>query len=346
MLWDSLIPRMREKGLTVYDVRGQLPRNGRWMGRAVSAVHGIAYHWDAEWRPHAYDSLARIISQANYHINKDWGGGSHGDGLMYHAQVDNVGDLYVTRDIEDVLWSVGDMNYSFMSICWHGTEGQDPTREQVESMQKISSVLCWETPEIPAGIADLKGHQEVPGNSTSCNGTFLPPTQWYRGEENTHPERYVYDWPDDPTPPVDNRPEWEKMDSPIAGGPKTMFINQDTTLFDITTGQALPNSYKLGDKIDNLANETSVGGQVYWRTKYSVDKGRWTGFKREHLSDQLVSPPVEPPVQPPVVPPTTDQKDEEQDKRLTAIEQFIQGLVSVLEAIGKAILEFVNKHKK
>ncbi len=134
MFVDLLIPRLTKAGLNVSDIRAQLPRNGRYAGRSISAITKIAWHYDAAYRPKLYDSLRRYVDQAQYHVNKDWGGGSRGDGLMYSIKVDNVGDVYICRDFEDILWHVGGAPNGY-SVSLNIDCGGDqlPTREQVET---------------------------------------------------------------------------------------------------------------------------------------------------------------------------------------------------------------------
>lgn len=214
-LQDQIIKRLRDRGIEVVDLRGVLPRKGRWLGRPVSAIKQIAGHWDAEHRPHAYDSVQRYIGQAWYHINKDWAPPQRigGDGFMYAWKIDNVGVVFITRDLEDVLWSVGDQNYVTASYCFDGTTGEGCTREMIASEQVLLEVLCYNTPEIPAGQANALGHQEVPGNSTACPGAFLASIRSYRAERNTHPERYAYE-NQQPVPPAVPAPAPAPVPSP------------------------------------------------------------------------------------------------------------------------------------
>ena len=195
-------------GLPVQDIRSQLPRNrtpghGPNQTRPLSAITGIAVHWDAEYRPHAYKSLDRYIGQANYHIKKDWssnGSGAYGDGLMYHFRIDNTGIIFWTRGLEEVVWAVSAANYNYVSICLdcgmdNQLKQQPPTREQAQALQKLLDELCFKHPEFPAGQQDVKGHGEIPTNSTNCPGSLLPMVHSYRAERNTHPENYQYDYP-------------------------------------------------------------------------------------------------------------------------------------------------------
>lgn len=220
-LQDQIIQRLRDRGLEVVDLRGVLPRNGRWLGRPVSAIKQLAGHWDAEPRPHAYDSVARYIGQANYHINKDWAppNQAHGDGLMYAWCIDNVGVIFITRDLEDVLWSVGDQNYVTASYKFDGTTGQGCTREMIAAEQALLEVLCFTCPEFPASQGNVLGHQEVPGNSTSCPGDFLASIRSYRAERNTHPERYPFDSVPQPTPPPAPAPPAPPPPAPLPPPP-------------------------------------------------------------------------------------------------------------------------------
>ena len=147
--------------MEMIDIRDQLPRNGTYMKRPLSAVTQIAVHWDAEWRPHEYDSIARYKRQAQYHINKDWGGGAHGDGLMYAYKIDNVGDTFWCRNLDEVLWNVGGRpNYYTLPVCFDCGSRQLATREQAEGFEKLIEELCYHHPEFPATQGDVHGHRE------------------------------------------------------------------------------------------------------------------------------------------------------------------------------------------
>lgn len=204
-------------GLAVQDIRGILPRSGAPMHgplthRALGQITGIAVHWDAEERPHAYDSIARYVSEANYHINEDWGNGWHGDGLMYHFKIDNTGVIFYTRDVAEMVWAVTDENPYYISICLDGGPGQQPTHEQAQALQDLLNELCFNHPEFPASQADVRGHQEVPSNATQCPGTFMACVHEYRNSRTTNPNNYAYDYP--PQEPVTTVPV-EQSPAPV-----------------------------------------------------------------------------------------------------------------------------------
>ena len=197
------------------DVRAQLPRSGTYMRRPLSAITKFAIHWDAMYRPHDYDSITRYVGEANMHINKDWGGGARGDGLMYHIKIDNVGEVFQCRDYEDVLWNVGGAaNYNTLAVCFDCGADQAPTREQVESFKTLMDDLCNQHPEFPASQGDVYGHRDF--NATQCPGDrFEQMVNEYRNSGNVTVSDLSYDWPPTvnvappapvPTPPIAETP--------------------------------------------------------------------------------------------------------------------------------------------
>lgn len=361
-----LIQRLRAEGVVVHDIRHLLPRNGTWMTRPLSAIKGISDHWDAEYRPKAYDSVARYQGQARYHINKDWGGGARGDGLQYHGKVDNVGDYFVCRNFVDVLWNVGQMNYSYIATCYDGTTGQAPTREQIITMQKVHKVLTTKCPEFPASQPDVRGHQEVPYNSTACNGTFLPETRNFRNTGATNAAAYVWDYPPDvpvpnptPTPaptPTPTVPEWKRNLKQLPLIQKLEAIHP-TNLYDLEKSPATLTSthYPAGKVFEDIKGETSVAGEAYFITAYSFDRGLARGIPAKHLRGWVE--PTPPPQPEPTPEPTPDpeptptptpppSRDDQQDAEIGQIKGVLGGLLDLLKSIGQAIVDFVTKQKR
>jgi len=334
-LMDAVITRLQAAGVTVTDLRGVLPRNGTWLTRPVGAIQIISEHYDAENRPHEYDSVARYVAQAWYHINKDWGGGAHGDGLMYDLKIDNVGEVFICRDFEDVLWAVGDANYRALSICYDGGAGQAPTREQMHSGNIVTEVLSYQVPEFPATQGNVLGHQEVPGNSTSCPGEFLPAIKAYRNERNMHEEKYTYDYspapaptPTPPAPTVDDRPQWLK-DAVFER--VTLFAQKDTTLVDLTNGSVVL-TYLKGTSFDTTAKSGD-----YRVTQYSFTHVPPIG-RGIPDADLATTPPVDPtpapapdpvPPVPPIQPdPTPPDENNALLKQILALVQWIKDKIS------------------
>lgn len=191
------------------DVRHLLPRNGTYCKRPYNAITKIAVHWDAQFRPHEYDSVARYISQANYHIN------TGGDGLFYHFKIDNVGDIFQCRNIDEVLWNVGgDANYYTLAVCIDCGGDQLPTREQMEALKILLDDLCTQHPEFPADRDDVMGHREF--TQTACPGDRIMNAVWsYRSSGTIPCEDLPYDWktptPAPPAPKPEPKPALWKV---------------------------------------------------------------------------------------------------------------------------------------
>ncbi|HEV8670957.1 MAG TPA: glucosaminidase domain-containing protein [Candidatus Limnocylindria bacterium] len=64
-------------------------------------------HWPGEDVDPAMDdnaAVALITRIAQEHINRDWGGGQRGGGIMYHRVIGPTGTVFITRDETDWTW--------------------------------------------------------------------------------------------------------------------------------------------------------------------------------------------------------------------------------------------------
>jgi hypothetical protein len=185
-----LMPALRARGVEVVDLRGVLPCNTTypliktWSTRPVAAISLAVVHYDAQpLRPDgAYNAVARYAAEAQYHINQDWGGGYHAPGLAYHLKIDGAGRAYICQEVESVTWNANDANGIDYAICVDLGEGQQPTPEQLVTLQRALDVLDQDCPELPCSHATTYGHGELQsyGNSTACPGALLPYVQRYR----------------------------------------------------------------------------------------------------------------------------------------------------------------------
>ena len=87
------------------------------------------------------DAEAQLLiqSDAQYHINKDWGNGAHGGGLMYAIVIAPSGSVYQTRDLDAVLWHAGDPGANrdstpVLVLCGPNTP---PTMAQLRSLEQV-----------------------------------------------------------------------------------------------------------------------------------------------------------------------------------------------------------------
>lgn len=125
------------------------------------------------------DAEAQILirADAQYHINKDWGGGSYGGGLMYAIVIAPSGSVYQTRDLDAVLWHCGDAggNQSSTPILVLCGPNSPPTDAQLDSLDEV-----------------LLGQTVYPHSywsPTACPGNELRLWLEYGGDEMT-PEEF------------------------------------------------------------------------------------------------------------------------------------------------------------
>lgn len=156
----------------------KLPQTSKRVAtRAMSKVSMLVVHHVGDGRVWGdYDPLTEYTNEANYHIAKDWGGGAHGDGLMYHYKIDRNGNIYQTRELTDCVWACSNANDISINICVDGDfTQQEPTTAQLKSLQSLLKSLCTEHPEFPADQKGVYGHSELRdyGNQTACPGSLL-----------------------------------------------------------------------------------------------------------------------------------------------------------------------------
>jgi hypothetical protein len=186
---------METSCLTITDIILQLPRHPdspNYRTRPLSAITKIVVHYDAVDVPPSkdgalsYDPLARYISQAKYHISKNWNDGPgpivRGFGLMYHYRVSADGHIWRTQPDDLVTWHARNANYSGLAVCCDLGPDQQPTQAQLASLDTLLHHLCYERPDFPAARPDVWGHGELTaaGNHTPCPAALLPWVQAYR----------------------------------------------------------------------------------------------------------------------------------------------------------------------
>jgi N-acetylmuramoyl-L-alanine amidase len=181
--------------LVITDITLQLPRHPtdpNYRTRPMSAITKIVVHYDAVAVPPpkdgalGYDPIARYISQAKYHMGKNWNEGRgpivRGFGLMYHYRVSADGRLWRTQPDNLVTWHARNANYAGLAVCCDLGPGQQPTQAQLVGLNALLHHLCYERPDFPASRPDVWGHGELTdaGNHTPCPAALTPWVREYR----------------------------------------------------------------------------------------------------------------------------------------------------------------------
>jgi hypothetical protein len=163
---------MQFKTLKVTDLRKTLPRNSKraWAKRSLKKVKIIAIHHTAGTvLPDKYNEIEQTYIYARYHRDKNWGSArypAYAPTLAYHFMIGRSGEIFFCNDLENVTWHANYANPIAISICLHGhLTKQEPSYEQLKSLQKLLKELTEQHPEFPASRKDVYGHMELVGKS-------------------------------------------------------------------------------------------------------------------------------------------------------------------------------------
>jgi N-acetylmuramoyl-L-alanine amidase len=170
-------------GFRMVNVAAALPHDYNRAGvawRPLKLIRNIVIHYPAD-AGGTGDELARLTMLANYHLNKDWGGGYLGFGIMYHRVVEPSGTIYETQPLELITWHAHEpANTTGLAIMVDVPLGGQPTAAQRAALLAYLEHLTLHTPAIPAGVHDVWGHREMPHNSTSCPGPVMALVEEWR----------------------------------------------------------------------------------------------------------------------------------------------------------------------
>jgi len=168
---------IRQRGVKVQDLRGQLPVNhDRSFGvRSMNGLHGLALHHTAARGA----DLATLEAVARYHAGANHISPKGCPGLCYTGAVLGDGTLCLAWGLETATWSQGGQvpgaNSGYIGLLVMGdfksaenTDGHDPTPEQWDAVLRIwqASAVCWGW-----GQGALRGHFQF--GKPSCPGDVL-----------------------------------------------------------------------------------------------------------------------------------------------------------------------------
>jgi hypothetical protein len=162
----------------IIDIRGELPtRKGGGSGTKYAAKKGQVLHYSAVNYPKTRPILDILMAEARYHIrtvSTDGNPPLKEAGLAYHQAVDPItGDIYLTRDEDDVLWHCGYWgtpgNRDGLAI--HVPGGSNLVMTDV-AVQSLLWLLRRNEEQYGFGRAMMKGHKEL--SATTCPGPLMP----------------------------------------------------------------------------------------------------------------------------------------------------------------------------
>lgn len=148
------------------------PSRGAYAKRSVSAIKNIVWHYTAT--KHEGNGATIIKNHENYWRN------THGwDIGGYHYYIDRQGNIYWNYDLEIVTYGAGRLNPQLMHISCEASSASNYTPAQIKSREALTLWLMSE-PLKHLGGQDMRGHKEIPYNSTSCPGYSVAELNQYR----------------------------------------------------------------------------------------------------------------------------------------------------------------------
>lgn len=129
------------------DLRPWLPRQPEYdptPSRAPKTGYTVHYEGgDVSREMSDAEAQLLILSNAIFHINKDWNeeveGAQHGGGIMYAIVIAPSGTVYQTRDLDEILWHSGSFlgNQDTTPVMVLAGPNTPPTKAQYRSLREV-----------------------------------------------------------------------------------------------------------------------------------------------------------------------------------------------------------------
>lgn len=150
------------------DLRGKIA--GQPWSNAGSEKNKKSLTWHYNGPPVSNTDIDQLYFDARYHLSKDWGGGSYGNGIMYHAAVGRDGTVYLLRNFDAILWHCAHSrgNRESLAVTFLIGEGQRITAAARNAAKEFTDDTVKQY-----GISkkSVFGHQEW--SSTACPGSAM-----------------------------------------------------------------------------------------------------------------------------------------------------------------------------
>lgn len=148
------------------------PRHGAYAKRSKSSIKNIVRHYTAVNRKGGEDNT--IKAHENYwRSHHKWEIGGYG------IYIDFEGNIYWNYDFEIVTYGAGRLNPQLFHVCLEGSSYSNHTAKQLKALDDVMLWLLSDPLKHLSGN-DIKGHKEIPYNSTACPGMTQAQLNNYR----------------------------------------------------------------------------------------------------------------------------------------------------------------------
>lgn len=146
------------------------PSTGYYPKRALSQIKQIVWHYT--WSDHNGTAMENIKLHENFwktHHGWDIGG--------YNLYIGKRGDIVLNHPLTTVTYGAGQLNPQLVHVCCEGKGNYTP--EQIKAREQVTLWLMY---MLNISADNVKGHKEIPYNSTSCPGYSVAQLNNFRAD--------------------------------------------------------------------------------------------------------------------------------------------------------------------
>lgn len=146
------------------------PGHGAYARRSKSAIKNIVWH---------YTAVKRSLNRKIWDHEGYWKNTHKWDIGGYHYYIDSDGKIYWNYDLEIATYGASAANPYTMHISVEANSASDYSQAQIKAREDLTLWLLTNDLKHLTGQS-MRGHKEVPGNSTSCPGYSVAQLNQFR----------------------------------------------------------------------------------------------------------------------------------------------------------------------
>jgi N-acetylmuramoyl-L-alanine amidase len=159
-LYGDILKNFKPKAMEIINIIDKLKRTGYFRRRLLERITHIAVH-------HSASPMGKFTPYDFARWHTDPNGRLKAPGICYHFSITGDGKIYQCNELEALAWHACDANIYSIGVELDGNfENEDPTSEQIASLLWLVNYLNT----LLGKTLIVKGHRELPGNSTACPG--------------------------------------------------------------------------------------------------------------------------------------------------------------------------------
>ena len=148
------------------------PGRGIYARRSKSAIKNIVWH---------YTAVKRSLNRKIWDHEQYWKSTHGWDIGGYHYYIDSDGNIYWNYDLEIATYGASAANPYTMHISVEANSASDYSQAQIKAREDLTLWLLTNDLKHLTGQS-MRGHKEVPGNSTSCPGYSVAQLNQFRAD--------------------------------------------------------------------------------------------------------------------------------------------------------------------